>query len=1073
MHHFLRWLIFCVAALAAASAQETWTQQSAPTTQDLWSVCSNPFGLFVAVGTGGAIVTSSDGITWTAQSSGTTNWLVGVTYGNGLYVAVGDQGIILTSPDAVHWTTRVAGGGTRLNGVSACSLFFLAVGEGGTALSSPDGITWTPESTGTTDWLHGIAYDGLRGLFWISGQSGTLLTTKDGMTYSVQSSGTTQDIEGAATFPAASPDGAFAGTGGYLATTNSNLVIFNLTVSSPIGATHFQGVGCFGQEFIAVGEGGTIATSYQVRGNWQTVPSGTTATLYAAAGGPSQAVVVGQGGVILTSPLRQGLPVSSGIIGPAAPTLGATVSLSATATGQDPFTYQWSFAGQPIAGATSATLVLPALQATQNGVYTLTVTNPLGSTAFNFTVSGAYHPSIPGLVDESFNPALSGQIISSLAVQSDGKVLLVENSGTTGSPQQNLLRLLPDGTLDTAFTTAADQVIPPGIGLITGLLQRSAPGINFILPQGDGKILVAGSFVEGGTGVFPWKQSWRLNSDGTPDTTYTPHQAVGGPIPTQDLIPQVQLEDGQYLTVTGTGIAMVVRLTANGAIDSTFTPYSPPAITAGGAGQLIAGANGQVIFEANNPNATTLNRLNSDGSLDASFSSPAIPGLFSVLPLPSGQLIVTSYSVSSSTNPAAGTYTVQRLNNDGSVDPSYAGLTLASSNAANGVAWQILATALASDGSLYVDVGLTATASASGPLPLIQGTYRNGMIRIDPSGNFDPSFTLNWDVQPASTSTIDLPPAVASPITGLLALPSGQAYFWNNFVGFNGEARAALVRVNPSVGANFASLANLSARGNAGTGAASLTVGFVTSGPASKSFLLRGAGPSLTAFGVSGALADPQLTLYDAAGNVQQSNNNWQDGGQGPSVAAAATVVGAFAFASGSLDAALLTTLSPGTHSFAVSGIGGTTGIALAEAYDADPARPIYGGARAVNFSFRGSVGTGSGVLTAGFVIAGNNSKRVLIRAIGPALAGFGVSGAIPDPVLTVFSNNLAIAQQQMWNSQSELGSTFTDVGAFTLPTGSADSAVVMTLAPGDYTAVVVSASGAAGLALVEIYEVP
>jgi hypothetical protein len=304
-------------------------------------------------------------------------------------------------------------------------------------------------------------------------------------------------------------------------------------------------------------------------------------------------------------------------------------------------------------------------------------------------------------------------------------------------------------------------------------------------------------------------------------------------------------------------------------------------------------------------------------------------------------------------------------------------------------------------------------------------------------------------------------------------LSNGQFYFWNAFVGFNGEARAGLVRINPSVGANFASLANLSARGSAGQGSSALTVGFVQSGPANKNMLLRGIGPGLATFGVPGALSDPLLTLFDASANVQLTNNNWQDGGQGPSIAAVDTAVGAFALANGSLDAALVTALTPGVHTFAVSGVGTTTGIALAEAYDADPTRPVYGGARAVNFSFRAQVANGSAVLTAGFVVTGDNLKRVLIRAIGPTLASFNVGTPIPDPVLTIFAGTLSIAQNQQWGGQAALSSTFTDVGAFALPSASADSAVVLNLPPGDYTALVTSASGATGLTMIEIYEVP
>jgi hypothetical protein len=121
-------------------------------------------GLFVAVGEGGAILTSPDGVSWTARTSGTGNDLSGVTYGNGPSWRWGTGGAILTSPDGVSWT-----GGPRgrhdLYGVAYGNGTFVAVGDRGTILTSPDGVSWTQRTSGTGNWLirRGLRERHLRG----------------------------------------------------------------------------------------------------------------------------------------------------------------------------------------------------------------------------------------------------------------------------------------------------------------------------------------------------------------------------------------------------------------------------------------------------------------------------------------------------------------------------------------------------------------------------------------------------------------------------------------------------------------------------------------------------------------------------------------------------------------------------------------------------------------------------------------------------------------------------------------------------------------------------------------------
>ncbi|HUR57206.1 MAG TPA: DVUA0089 family protein, partial [Opitutaceae bacterium] len=127
-------------------------------------------------------------------------------------------------------------------------------------------------------------------------------------------------------------------------------------------------------------------------------------------------------------------------------------------------------------------------------------------------------------------------------------------------------------------------------------------------------------------------------------------------------------------------------------------------------------------------------------------------------------------------------------------------------------------------------------------------------------------------------------------------------------------------------------LMNVSTRGNAASGGDALIGGFVISGSAAKRVLLRGAGPSLTQFGVTGALTDPTLALYDGSGRQLGSNDNWVSAA--PQLSAAMASVGAYALTADSKDAAVMATLPPGAYTVQVTGVNNTAGTALIEIYE-------------------------------------------------------------------------------------------------------------------------------------------
>lgn len=154
-----------------------------------------------------------------------------------------------------------------------------------------------------------------------------------------------------------------------------------------------------------------------------------------------------------------------------------------------------------------------------------------------------------------------------------------------------------------------------------------------------------------------------------------------------------------------------------------------------------------------------------------------------------------------------------------------------------------------------------------------------------------------------------------------------------------------------------------------------------------------------------------------------------------------------------------------------LSGADGNTGVALAEIYDATTGFSSTT-PRLTNVSARTQAGEGAGILIAGFTITGNNPKIVLIRAVGPTLGDFGVTGVLADPFLQLYRSGTSSAIAANDNWEPTIRTIFSRVGAFNLPTGSKDAVLLVTLPPGGYTAQVGGVGGTQGVALVEVYEV-
>lgn len=432
---------------------------------------------------------------------------------------------------------------------------------------------------------------------------------------------------------------------------------------------------------------------------------------------------------------------------------------------------------------------------------------------------------------------------------------------------------------------------------------------------------------------------------------------------------------------------------------------------------------------------------------------------------------------------------------------------------------------IASPVSRYVTLSSTTRLSVSAtglPLPVYQwtkdgtpitGATTPALIVSNLSTTATYSVTLTNDFgtasSPPATLTVVSAPAISSQPPSRLwftgetvslsvtaADPSGVSYQWQrNGTPIPGATAATLTLTNAqpaqsgaytvtltNVAGSLTSaeaeleiasarsrIANLSVR-SALLPTQTLTVGFVVNGTG-KPLLIRAIGPALRQFGLTGVLPDPTFTLYTRTGPAGASDN-WDETPLAPQIAATAQRVGAFTLPAGSLDAAALTTVSNASLTVEASDKSRAGGIVLLELYDAAPDST----ARLVNVSTRATAGTGNAALVAGFVVTGPGTRKVLVRAIGPSLAAFGVPGALADPMLEIFAAGATVplATNDNWRGDSVLSSAFTAVGAFSLSSStSRDAALLVTLPPGNYSAQVTGVGGTTGEVLLEVYEHP
>ena len=342
------------------------------------------------------------------------------------------------------------------------------------------------------------------------------------------------------------------------------------------------------------------------------------------------------------------------------------------------------------------------------------------------------------------------------------------------------------------------------------------------------------------------------------------------------------------------------------------------------------------------------------------------------------------------------------------------------------------------------------------------GSFKVGMagtFTITATGTPTPSITLTG-AQPSWLSFVDNTDGTAT-LSGTPDADSDLSYSFT-ITARNGVSPIATqdftLTVQPTP-AN-ATLVNISTRLLVQTGAKVGIGGFIITGTDAKKVLIRGMGPTLTRFGVPNALQDPVLELHDSTGAVVISNDDWKIP-QETDIAATGKAP------PDDHESAILLTLQPGSYTVIESGKNGTSGVGLIELYDLD----AVANSQLSNISTRGFVQTGANVMIGGFIVSGaNGSVNLIVRALGPSLAPFGIPNPLADPLLGLYNaNGTLIMSNDNWKDSQQ--AAIQNSGFH--PPNNLDSAILVTLPTGNYTAIVSGKSGGTGVGLVEVYRLP
>lgn len=330
----------------------------------------------------------------------------------------------------------------------------------------------------------------------------------------------------------------------------------------------------------------------------------------------------------------------------------------------------------------------------------------------------------------------------------------------------------------------------------------------------------------------------------------------------------------------------------------------------------------------------------------------------------------------------------------------------------------------------------------------------NGIVYFLGSDNYSGSTLWRTDGTPGGTFRLDLFPGFKGSNPAELTVMGDRLYFIAND---RVNPRSLYYYVPRAAELEVTRLGNISSRASVLGGENVMIGGFVIGGAVPKTVMVRARGPSLAQAGVPNVLSNPQIQLFSGQAQIA-SNDDWADAPNAPAIQASGFMP------TDAREAAILMQLAPGAYTAIVTGAGGTTGTAIVEVFEVgELATPL------LNISTRALVQAGDGVMIGGFVIQGSAPQKVVVRARGPSMAAAGVANTLANPQLQLFSGSTQIAFNDNWMDAANVAEV---EGSGKAPDHALESAILVTLQPGAYTAIVSGVAGTSGIAIVEVFRV-
>ncbi len=727
------------------------------------------------------------------------------------------------------------------------------------------------------------------------------------------------------------------------------------------------------------------------------------------------------------------LTVTPAVIAPAITTqpVGGTIArgqnanFSVTVTGTAPIAYQWRKDGVAIAGATSSTLSLTGAQPSSAGSYSVSVSNAAGS-----VLSSA----------------------AGLLINTEATIITQPRSQTALAGSTVTFSVVATGTPAPTYQWRANG---------TNVVGATSPNFTLTNVQavnaGNYDVIISNGV---GGGVSSLAQLSIVS-------------AASAPVITSSPAPRTVVVGSSTALSVGVSSATAVSyqwrkggVPINGATSGTYTLSGAQLGDSTNFDVVVTNSVGSVTSA---PAAVTVVRRSYAGYYTGSFGGSL--GNFALYVRPDNSAVFLAYVPGSLTGIRNGDLNVRDTGTFSLVQGSVAiSGSIADSGDISGTVIGINGASLSGTRSSDVGSGLGsagfyqgAAANTSSAIYAIVAPNGQAFILVQTSATADGGLGAVDSNNRVTLSTARQSiVATFAPATSTVtaSVTSGTAT-----TAFSGASDTVLAAQR---------LANISTRARVGTGDSVTIAGFVISGQESKPVLIRAIGPTLGTLGVATALAAPKLELFRAGTAAAiATNTGWTTAGNTAAIEAATTRAGAFALGSTAADSVIFATLAPGAYTAVISSANNTPGVALAEVYDLSaPAA----GQKLFNISTRASTGAGDSTLIAGIVVSGSVPKRVLIRGVGPTLAALGVTGALTQPQLSIIKDGVTVASNSNWTTSPDraaIEAASAQVGAFALGSTNADAAMIVSLAPGNYSAQVTGANGTAGIAIIEIYELP